>query len=169
MENGSCFCENTRKAEVIQELFDDTKMMRYADWDSYYRHVVLESAEKMIQKEEFVRHAMLIKHSYSERKDLAKKTASGNGKARELLAKSYIPIVASQLYKRYPGQWIPKVVIANCINALYEYKEKMDISHFDDQMYYKSHISKLTDDVCVSHTMEEKENETKRSDTGRSY
>lgn len=82
MENGSCFCENTRKAEVIQELFDDTKMMRYADWDSYYRHVVLESAEEMIRKEEFVRHAMSIKHSYSERKGFCKESGGQKRKGR---------------------------------------------------------------------------------------
>lgn len=169
MENGSRFCEKTRKPEVIQEIIDDTKIMRYEDWDSYYQHIVLESAGEMIRKEEFVTHAMLIKHSYSDRKDLAKKAAGGDGKAGELLTKSYIPVIAGRLYKRCLGQWIPKAVIVNCINSLYEYKEKMDISHFDDQMHYKSRVGKIADDVCIRHLMDEKENETKRSDMGKSF
>lgn len=111
----------------------------------------------MIRKEEFVRYAMSIKHSHSVRKDLARKAADGDERAEELLVKLYIQVIASRLHKRYPGQWIPKVVIINCINALYEYKEKIDISHFDDQMHYKSHVSKIVDDVCIRYIREGKD------------
>lgn len=155
-KNRCLFCENPWESEMVQAFWGYTEMLQYADWDDYYRRGILESSEEMICKEEFVRYAMSVKHSASDRKALAKKAAEGDVRAKGLLAKSYISVIAGRLYQRYPGQWIPKAVPVKCINALYEYIEKMDVSSFDNQLHYKSSISRITDDVCVRHIMEKK-------------